>query len=183
VSDALTRFLAQFKAVAPAIVDSYFVVDAERRIVDYNRAFYAMLPKPVARDLEGKKCFEVLQLDICGQRCIAQQCWRDRSHVRLDEITGRVAADPESRELRFVLSAIPIYDDDGEPVGALEIQRDVTDDAIVQGKYRRMLATEARERDRLATQIRARTRELLETNQRLLETQKQLLAYKKGLDV
>ena len=41
----------------------------------------------------------------------------------------------------------------------------------------------ARERERLATQIRARTKELLETNQLLLKTQKELLAYKKGLVV
>ena len=32
-------------------------------------------------------------------------------------------------------------------------------------------------------QIRARTKELLETNQLLLKTQKELLAYKKGLTV
>jgi hypothetical protein len=37
------------------------------------------------------------------------------------------------------------------------------------------------ERERLASQIRTRTKELLETNQLLLNTQKELLAYKKGL--
>jgi hypothetical protein len=66
-------------------------------------------------------------------------------------------------------------------VGALEIQRNVTDEAVVQVKYQEILENEARERERLASQIRARTKELLETNQRLLQTQKELLAYKKGL--
>lgn len=183
VADALTRFLEQFKTVAPAIMDSYFVVDADRRIVDFNRAFYSMLPKPVARGLKGKRCYDVLKLEICRDRCIAHQCWRDRRHVRLDEISGRVAGDEQERELRFILSAVPVTDEDGEPVGAVEIQRDVTDEALVQEKYKQMLESEARERERLATQIKARTRELLETNQRLLETQRQLLAYKKGLDV
>ena len=46
-----------------------------------------------------------------------------------------------------------------------------------------MCTTEARERERLANQVRARTKELLETNQLLLKTQKELLAYKKGLTV
>ena len=46
-----------------------------------------------------------------------------------------------------------------------------------------MLETEARERERLANQIRVRTKELLETNQLLLKTQKDLLTYKKGLAV
>ncbi len=113
--------------------------------------------------------------------CIAQQCWADNRHVRLDEISGGVAG--EAAKLRFILSAVPITDEQGNHVGALEIQRNVTDEAVVQVKYQDMLETEARERERLANQVRARTKELLETNQLLLKTQKELLAYKKGLTV
>lgn len=178
---ALQSFLDRFKAVAPAIVDSYFVVDRERRIVDFNRAFYAMLPRQVARGLKGKKCHEVIELNICHSECIAEQCWRGSRHVRLDEISGEVVGAPEPKEMRFILSAVPISDDEGNHVGALEIQRNVTDEAVVQVKYQEMLENEARERERLASQIRTRTKELLETNQRLLQTQKELLAYKKGL--
>ena len=180
---ALQQFLAEFKRVATAIVDSYFVVDSERRIVDFNRAFFAMLPRQVARGLKGKRCFEVIELNICKSECIAKQCWADNKHVRLDEISGKVQGDPEAKELRFILSAVPITDEAGQPVGALEIQRNVTDEAVVQVKYQEMLETEARERERLANQIRARTKELLETNQLLLKTQKDLLTYKKGLAV
>lgn len=180
---ALTQFLGEFKRVANAIVDSYFVVDSERRIVDFNRAFFAMLPRQVARGLKGKRCFEVLELNICKSECIAQQCWADNRHVRLDEISGKVQGDPDAKDLRFILSAVPITDEAGTPVGALEIQRNVTDEAVVQVKYQEMLETEARERERLANQIRVRTKELLETNQLLLKTQKDLLTYKKGLAV
>jgi|SoiMethySBSTD1v2_1073268.scaffolds.fasta_scaffold249830_3 PAS domain-containing protein len=183
MSDPIGNFLQEFKRVAPAIVDSYFVVDHERRIVDFNRAFFAMLPRQMARGLKGKKCYEVLELNICRDNCIAQQCWRDSRHVRLDEISGVIVGDAEAKKLRFILSAIPITDENGQHVGALEIQRNVTDEAEVQVKYQEMLETEARERERLATQIRARTKELLETNQLLLKTQKELLAYKKGLVV
>jgi PAS domain-containing protein len=181
--DALTGFLQEFKRIAPAIVDSYFVVDRERRIVDFNRAFFAMLPRQMARGLKGKHCYEVLELNICRESCIAMQCWRDNRHVRLDEISGTVIGDAAAAKLRFILSAIPITDESGNQVGALEIQRNVTDEAEVQVKYQEMLESEARERERLATQIRARTRELLETNQLLLKTQKELLAYKRGLVV
>lgn len=180
---ALTQFLGEFKRVANAIVDSYFVVDSERRIVDFNRAFFAMLPRQVARGLKGKHCYEVIELNICKAECIAKQCWADNKHVRLDEISGKVQGDAEAKDLRFILSAVPITDDAGNPVGALEIQRNVTDEAVVQVKYQEMLETEARERERLANQIRVRTKELLETNQLLLKTQKDLLTYKKGLAV
>jgi PAS domain-containing protein len=179
--DALQQFIAQFKQVSDAVIDSWFVVDNDRNIVDFNRAFFGMLPRQVARGLKGKKCYEVLELNICKDQCIAHQCWRDRRQVRLDEITGRVPGTDPPEEMRFILSAIPIYDQGGNQIGALEIQRNVTDEATVQVKYQEMLETEARERERLAHQIRSRTRELLETNQMLLKVQKELLAYKKGL--
>jgi PAS domain-containing protein len=179
--DALAGFLQEFKRVAPAIVDSYFVVDRERRIVDFNRTFFAMLPRQVARGLKGKHCYEVIEHNICRDNCIAMQCWDGGRHVRLDEISSTISGSEAAAKLRFILSAIPITDEAGNHVGALEIQRNVTDEAEVQVKYQEMLESEARERERLATQIRVRTRELLETNQLLLKTQKELLAYKRGL--
>jgi PAS domain-containing protein len=178
---ALDNFLAQFKPVADVIIDSYFVCDHERNIVDFNRAFFSLLPRNIARGLKGKKCYDVLALNICRDRCIAQQCWSEKKQVRLDEIDGQPAG--ADKAMRFILSAIPILDEAGNPVGALEIQRDVTDEAVVQVKYQEMLDTEARERERLAGQIRSRTKELLETNQTLLRIQKELLAYKKGLTI
>ncbi|MCP4446092.1 MAG: PAS domain-containing protein [Myxococcales bacterium] len=181
MSDALNSFLQDFKRVAPAIIDSYFIVDHDRKIVDFNRAFYAMLPRQIARGLKGKKCFEVLELNVCRDSCVAQQCWKEGKQVRLDEISGTIIGDAEAQKMRFILSAVPITDPQGQHVGALEIQRNVTDEAEVQIKYQKMLETEAEERERLATQIRLRTKELLETNQLLLRTQKELLSYKKGL--
>lgn len=179
---ALERFLQQFKATSDAIIDSWFVCDNERNIVDFNRAFYSLFPRSEARTLKGRKCADVMRLSICQSGCIAEQCWRERRHVRLDEIDGQPlgqAEDGPSR--RYVLSSIPILDDAGNPVGALEIQRDVTDEAMVQDKYRKILDNEARERERLAGQIRTRTKELLDTNQLLLRVQKELITYKKGV--
>lgn len=181
MSDALNTFLQQFKTVAPAIVDSYFVVDTELKIVDFNRAFYAMLPRQIARGLKGKKCFEVLELNVCSDNCIAKQCWATSKQVRLDEITGTIIGDAEAAKMRFILSAVPITDASGAHIGALEIQRDVTVEANVQEKYQEMLENEAMERERLATLIRMRTKELLSTNHLLLKAQKELLSYKKGL--
>ena len=178
--DSLTTFLQQFKAVSDVIIDSYFIVDQDRNIVDFNRAFFSLLPRQVARGLKGKKCYEVLELNICKDACIAHQCWKDKRQVRLDEIKGRVPG-AEAGEMRFILSAVPIMDAQGNPIGALEVQRNVTDEAMVQVKYQEMLENEARERERLASQIRLRTKELLDTNQMLLRVQKELLGYKKGL--
>src|SRR6478672_2996670 len=93
-TEALGRFVEQFKStVADAFIDSWFIVDQDRTIVEFNRAFFSLLPG---------------------------QCWRDKHQVRLDEINGRPAQ--TDQPMRFVLSAIPIFDDAGNPIGALEIQ-------------------------------------------------------------
>src|SRR2546427_12677294 len=109
--DALQAFLASFKGFSDLIIDSYFVVDAERNIVDFNRAFFSMLPRQVARGLKGKKCYEVLEHDICKSRCIAQQCWEQKRQVRLDEINSKLSG--VEQPARFILSAIPIMDENG----------------------------------------------------------------------
>ncbi len=178
--DALTEFIAKVKSTLDVVVDSWFIVDNERNLVEFNRAFYSQLPRSVARGLKGKKCYEVLNLDICKDACIAEQCWAGKRQVRLDEITGTIPGG-DGKEQRYILSAVPIFDAEGNQIGALEVQRNVTDEATVQVKYQEMLDTEARERERLAQQIRARTKELLDTNQMLLRVQKELLGYKKGL--
>ena len=42
---ALDNFLAQFKQLSDAIIDSWFVCDSERNIVDFNRAFFSLFPR------------------------------------------------------------------------------------------------------------------------------------------
>lgn len=178
MSEVLSSFVRDLKRVAPALIDSYFIVDNERKIVDFNRAFYSMFPRQVARGLKNKVYSGVIDLSIAS--CIVQQCWSENRHVRLDEISGTIVG-VESQQMKFIMSAVPIGDDNDQHVGALVILRNVTDEAEVQVKYQEMLETEAQERERLATQIRTRTKELLATNHLLLNTQKELLSYKKGL--
>jgi len=172
------EMLEQIRAVSDVIIDGYFVLDAERNILDFNQAFHAILPRSVSRGLKGKKCYEVLELEICRERCIAQQCWKTGKHLRLDEITGKVAR--TDRRLTFILSSLPFFGEDGEPLGALVVQRNVTDEAQVQTKYQEMLEQEKRERERLIYIIRSRTQDLLETSQQLLGVQKELMDFRRG---
>lgn len=155
-----------------AIIDSYFIVDRNRTIVRFNAAFRALLPRPAARNLVGKKCYEVLRLEICEDRCIAEQCWACNGNVRLDEISGRV---DDSGDLRFILSAIPVRNSRGEVVGALEIQRNVTDEAAVQKKYQQHVEAASSQIDALNENLAARTRRLLEVSKTLSETERALL--------
>jgi PAS domain-containing protein len=160
--------LAQFSDI---FIDSYFIVNLERTIVDFNRVFHAMLPRSQARNLKTKKCYEVLQLDICKENCIAQQCWKMGRHVRLDEIGGRIIGE-EDRPMRFIISAIPIRNDQGEIIGAMEMQRNVTDEAVVQSKYQKQVEASAAQLAQLEEELRLRTRRLLEVGRRFYSAQR-----------
>ena len=172
----LSKSLKEF---AELVIDSYFVVDLDRNIVDFNRAFYSMFPRSVARKLKTKKCYEVLQLSICKDRCIAHQCWQAQQHVRLDEITGSIEG--AEGDLRFILSAIPIRDEGGKIVGAIEMQRNVTDEAIVQSKYQQQLDASSRELEKLQQEIGARTKRLLDVSRQLANVQRALVRAKTEL--
>lgn len=166
-------FSDMFKSFSDVIIDAYYTVDREGKILDYNRAFYALFPRNVARKLKGKRIREVMEIE----RDISQECVEAGRHVRLDEIMGTVKDSDE--EIRMILSAIPIEDE--TETAALVILRNVTDEAAVQIKYQEMLETEARERERLMEKVRMRTEQLLSNNEVLLKTQKELVNYKKGI--
>jgi hypothetical protein len=161
------------------IIDSYFIVDRERTIVAVNRTFHAMLPRAVARSVKGKKCYDVLQLGICKEGCIAEQCWKANAHVRLDEIDGSVAGVGEAQ--RFILSAIPLRDGSGNLVGAMEVQRNVTDEALVQVKYQQQVEASTKQQAQLELELHRRTARLLEVSRRLLEAKRQLIRFRTDL--
>ena len=174
----IEKHVENFKEFSSAIVDAYFIVDRQKTIIDFNRVFYSLLPRAVARKLKGSLYTDIINYQI--KTCIAEQVWEQNRHVRLDEISGTITSDPDGKPMKFILSAIPLLDKN-EAIGAIILQRDVTDEAEVQVKYQEMLEKEAKERERLAVQVKVRTKELLETNQLLLKTQRELLDYKRGL--
>ncbi len=171
--------LGQIEAIEEVIIDPLFVVDAKREIVHFNRAFYSMLPRGVARGLKGKSIDDVLSLDLGGDEpCVVRRCWKAAKHLRLDEIGGKIQRTDKS--LTFIVSALPFFDESGEPTGAAIALRNVTDEAQVQVKYQDMLDNAKREREELEHLIRSRTKDLLESSQQLLAAQRELLAFKRG---
>jgi PAS domain S-box-containing protein len=169
------EIIESFKSISDVVIDSYVITDRESRILDYNRAFFALFPRQVARKLKGMTFREVMQVE----RDVAKECMEMGRHVRLDEISVKMIGGEE--ELRMILSGVPIKQPDGTTTGAVVILRNVTDEAMIQVKYQEMLETEARERERLTEQIRERTLALVDANDLLLSLQRELVDYKKGL--
>ena len=164
-----------FNQISDVVIDAYFITDAEGRILDYNRAFFAFFSRSVARKLKTMTVSEAIPME----RDVVTECMQTGRHVRLDEIPIRAKGAAE--ELRVILSAIPLKADDDTVKGSLVILRNVTDEAMIQVKYQEMLETEARDRERLVEQIKERTGSLVDANELLLDLQRELMEYKKGI--
>ena len=169
------ELLDGFKQISDVVIDAYFISDENGVIKDYNRAFFAMFPRAVARKLKGMSVGDALKVG----RDVSRECMEAGRHVRLDEIPIHIAGSNE--ELRMIFSGIPLKGPDGNVLGALVILRNVTDEAMIQVKYQEMLETEARERERLVEQIQDRTGALVDANELLLTLQRELMEFKKGL--
>ncbi len=164
---------ASFLEIKDVIIDAWCITDANGVIVDYNRLFFSMFPRNVARKLKGLTLPDVILLPID----IVREAIEQNQQVRFDEVVGSVIESQE--EFRFILSAIPLHTDDRID-GALVILRNVTDEALVQIKYQEMLEREARERELLKTELERRTERLIQLAERYYELKAQVRKRAKG---
>lgn len=173
--------------IGPVFVDPWLVVDRSGQIVEMNRHFHALFPRSVARRLKGSQCCQHLKLGTCGtgtgdDACLARRCLRDAAQgaVRYDEIPATVEGEAEPR--RFIVSAVPLAAADGAPPEyTFILLRDVSDQADVQRKYKDVLASEARDKEKLRAELSRKTRELMDANLALNRLQQELMSFKKGL--
>ena len=155
-------FLDRFGAV---LIDSYFVVDRERRIQRFNSAFLQMLGlRPSQRrTVQGTPCFKLLNLEICRQDCIALKCLSKNAPCRMEEIQGKT---PDGRDIVLELSAMPLYGADQQVAAVLVIHRDVTDERHLKIKYDEAHQDNKNRVDVLLKLVQERDRELAELRQK-----------------
>jgi PAS domain S-box-containing protein len=118
----------------PVFLDSYFVVDRNRRIKAFNETFVQMIGfRPAQkRHVAGSHCFDLLKLEICRERCIALACLEKNGPVRMEEIKGKT---PDGRDLVLELSAVPTRNEAGDITGVFVTHRDVTDERNLKDRY------------------------------------------------
>ncbi|MEE8410777.1 MAG: PAS domain-containing protein [Myxococcota bacterium] len=143
----------------PVFLDSYFVVDRERRITSFNPALLQLLDlRPTQRrELTGKPCYELLNLEICRDQCIALQALARDGHVRVEEILGKTH---DGRDLVLELSAIPLHDANKKVTGVFVTHRDVTDERRLKTRQVEEKEEHLKEREALLKIIRDRDEEL-----------------------
>ena len=164
-----------FDKIKDVVIDAYYISDTEGKILEYNRLFYSMFPRNVARKLKGKVLLDVMEIPVD----IVSKVMEADSQIRLDEITAIVRESME--EYRFILSGIPLHDEEsGEITGALILLRDVTDEAMVQTKYQEMLEREAMQRELIKDELHRRTVRLVEISKQYFELKERVRELQKG---
>ena len=179
----LDEHVEAIRALQGALLDAWVVVRAEapRAVIAYNRPFYAMLPRRLARNLEGRALANVMRFELSSQPLeLAEACLEQGRAVRYDEVSGQAQGEGGER-FNLIAAAAPLIGGHGLPVGVLVVLRDVTDEAQVQTKYQQMLSDEAERRAGLEEALRRRTQELLTANDNLNAMQRELMDTKKGL--
>lgn len=175
--------LDRTKTLAGAIRDPWFIVDPDRNIVDYNEAFLALVGDASP---EGRRCYELLELSMCRDDCIALQAMKQGGPARRDDVPGRVAgaagdAVVTGSELLLRAGAAPLTDLEELPAGALVVYQDVTSAGRDRQGLQDSLEQESAARHELQRSLRERTRELLAVHDDARRLEEQLAAIRKGI--
>jgi len=134
MSDTLDDFLRQLKRIGPAMVDCYVVVDDAKKIVDFNRAFFAMLPREATRGLRGRQLGEVVTMKNGDNGDVIEQCWKQKQPVRFNDFEIEIPCEDDDLELKVIISSIPVTRSDEEVVGAFVVIRDMSERSDQQKK-------------------------------------------------
>jgi signal transduction histidine kinase len=133
--------LPSAEALSALIIDAYYIVDADDRIVSYNTAFRNMFGRSMMRTLREARCRDAAFLPCNGGQCLRERCAAEGAiHLYELETTG---ADGKGNPvaLRLNVTAGPVTLPNGQP-GTMIILRDVTDEAAIQAKYQKAQAVQ-----------------------------------------
>jgi PAS domain S-box-containing protein len=164
--------LEQIKQLLEGSVDAAVVLDTDRRILYYNRAYEAstglrgrQLAQKVAA---GARCYEVFPLEICMTDCVGCRARDVGRAVRVDEIK---AMRGDGEELTFIVAAVPVTLLDGTMV-IIETYRDVTADVRIQRRLKGLLERERQAKQNLEEVVLQRTQELRAAHATLVHQEK-----------
>jgi diguanylate cyclase (GGDEF)-like protein/PAS domain S-box-containing protein len=148
-----------------ASVDAAAVVDRNLEVLYFNSQ-YLRLAGLRRRELDGRRvrgmCHHHFGFEACNEQCVSARAFELGRTVRLDEV------DSTRLPLRVIVTAVPLFEGDGEPYAVIEQYRDVTAEGRLQENYRALLEKERAQKDLLAKEVARQTAELERVNESLL---------------
>lgn len=159
------------KALLEDSVDAAVILDGDRRILYYNRAYEAATDisgrELRRRVIDGARCYEVFPLEICDHACAGCKAMELGRSLRVHEIrAARQGPGAEAEEKTFIITAAPL----GGHI--VEIYRDVTADVRIQKRLKVLLERERHAKETLEREVAARSTELRQAHAQLIHQEK-----------
>ncbi|HEY3381597.1 MAG TPA: methyl-accepting chemotaxis protein [Vicinamibacterales bacterium] len=121
VIDGLNHTLDAVVALIDVMPTPAFIIDREFRIQYANRVISDLTGRPL-QALLGTQCRDHLRAADCGtDRCATGQCM-----ARGQMVSGETDVHPQGKALDIAYSGVPIKDETGRVVGAMEVATDLT---------------------------------------------------------
>jgi PAS domain S-box-containing protein len=158
--------MASFRDALTALMDAYFVVDAQRRISDHNRTFLDLSGSRQAanRGNTPVHCYERLKLDICKKDCIALRALKAGRATQINEIRGKAS---DGRDLVVAGRAVPLIGENGTVESVLVTYRDVTEETALREQLHHLERETRHEREVLLKNLAEKTQEAQELQRQL----------------
>ncbi|MDR0495723.1 MAG: methyl-accepting chemotaxis protein [Treponema sp.] len=169
--------LAQLEGIQSAMPDPYYVRDMDYNVVLWPDAI-AKLTGYSAAEAKKLKCYEMYKACVCppGSQCPTQKCVQTRQFLR------DVAVDiyhKSGATVHTLVSNAGIYDNDGNPIGAVEI---VKNNTVVQDTMSAVGQT-IKNIDSVSTRLIAAMKEVNYTSQKVNDNANEALnSIKKGVE-
>ncbi len=109
------------KFILDSIVDGIFTVDRNKRITSFNKAA-ELLTGWSEKDALGKTCSEVFKSNCCDSNCLLAESVRTQRAVENRTVFITHA---NGRRIGTTISATPLFDDDNNVVGGVQVFRSV----------------------------------------------------------
>jgi diguanylate cyclase (GGDEF)-like protein/PAS domain S-box-containing protein len=156
---------AHVRALVDASVDPSAVVDPDLRLLYFNQSYLSLTGlsmRQVRKQRLHEMCHKHFGLEVCEtEGCVAKRAFELKRSLRVDEVECQL----EGR--RFIVTALPLPDDDGNITYVIETYRDVSAESRMQENYKRLLERERERSKILEEEVRRATHELSVTNARL----------------
>lgn len=121
-----------FEHFCKAMLDAYFLLDANGRILKTNPAAALLTGMSSKQLLRASSLDEVLKMDIAGRALSASKILENLAPTRIDDIKGSTAV---GSDLFITIGYFPFIEDD-KIIGGFILVRDVTAETQLQGKYK-----------------------------------------------
>lgn len=132
-NDCLEEAFKPFEAFCRAMIDAYVVIDRQGKIIKFNQLMCQVAAMKSKQLIKAGSLNEIIQFKVNDRLITFDEMIHEPAPTRFDEVRGTTN---DGRQLNVIMGVYPFKSEDGRPLGAFVLIRDVTAETNLQGKYK-----------------------------------------------